>query len=166
MMTLNRLSDLLRPERTPTELERQAIVDVMDEAERFDAGMCTLAEVRAATSPRQRHLATRFSTPTDRAWPALMRLLDALIAEQKRAIVTNQGTFLLGDLIDAGMKIVHEDGREVIQFPDFWPWRVKPDPDLMIEGVRGEPHYRQREKQAPAQRPEHDREWWEEAHDE
>lgn len=143
------LSELLAPKRPPTPLEELAIAEVHELALRFNAGECSLAEIKAATSARQRHLATRYTTPGHPARRPLLTLLDALIAASQDVVVTTQGTYLLGDLIAAGMRIVRADGAELIQLPRAWPWRTKPDPDLGIIGVPGEPIYRNLSERGP-----------------
>src|SRR4051794_9819244 len=114
------IAELLTTKRPPTPLEDMAIAEVHDLAQRFVAGSCSLAEVKAATSAKQRHLATRYTTPNHPAWAPLLLLLDALIAESRDVVVTTQGTYLLGDLIAAGMRIVRDDGAEIIQLPRAW----------------------------------------------
>jgi len=144
------VSELLAPKRPPTPLERQAIADVHAVAIRFADGDCTLGEVRAATTPKQRHLATRYTTPKDAAWTPLLLLLDALLGASPDVVVTTQGTFLLGDLIGAGMRIVRDGGTEVIQLPRYRPWRTKPEPARGISGIPGEPIYRRLDERGPS----------------
>jgi hypothetical protein len=165
------IAELLTPQRPPTPLERQAIADVHAIAIRFTAGSCSLAEVQAATTPKQRHLATRYTTSTHPAWRPLLLLLDALLAGEPSTVVTKQGVFLLSDLIAAGMRIVRDDGVEVIQLPHYRPWRTRPDPDRGSSGIPAEPSYRSLDERGPsygsfgnAQPSEPktaQREWWE-----
>jgi hypothetical protein len=143
------IAELLTPKRPPTPLENMAIAEVHELAIRFVDGTCSRAEVQAATSAKQRHLATRYTTPRHSAWRPLLTLLDALIAESEHVVVTTQGTYLLADLIAAGMRIVRADGQEIIQLPRAWPWRTTPDPDLGISGIHGEPIYRKLTDRGP-----------------
>jgi hypothetical protein len=143
-------ASLLSPKRPPTPLERQAIAEVHELADAFAAGSCSLAEVQAATEPEQRNLAVRYTSPKQAEWPLLMTLLDALIAESKQTAVTSQGAYPLSELIDAGMRIVHRAGQEVIQLRSCWPWRVRPDPERGIDGIRGEPVFRDLDERGPA----------------
>lgn len=144
------IGSFLAPKRPPTPLERQAIAEVHELAMRYYDGDCSIGEIQSATTPRQRNLATRYTTPKDREWRPMMAMLDAVIAANQSVVVTQQGTFLLSDLIAAGMRILRDAGREVIQFPKFWPWHSKPDTDRGIEGIRGEPYYRSLEERGPA----------------
>jgi hypothetical protein len=144
------IAELLTPKRPPTPLENMAIAEVHELALRFADGACSLAEIKAATSAKQRHLATRYTTPKHPAWTLLLLLLDALIAESSDVLVTTQGTYLLGDLIAAGMRIVRADGHDIIQLPRAWPWRTKPNPDLGISGIHAEPVYRSLADRGPS----------------
>jgi hypothetical protein len=128
--------NLLAPSRTPTPLERQAITEVHELVLRFASGDCSLAEVQAATTPRQRNLATRFTTPKDVAWQPLMQLLNALIEETQGVVLTSHGAFLLSDLWP--MRVI----GNVLHLPIRWPWRTKPDAERGVDGERGEPVYR------------------------
>lgn len=164
------ISELLTPKRPPTPLERQAIAEVHELALRFAAAECSVKELHAATTPKQRNLATRYTSPKQAEWRPMMAMLDALIAAEQTVAVTKQGTFLLSELIAAGMRILRDAGREIIQFPHFWPWRSKPDPDHGVEGVRGVAFYRSLEQRgptygsfsqvAPAEMKPHVAEWW------
>lgn len=163
------ISELLTPKRPPTPLERQAIAEVHELALRFATAECSVKEIQAATTPKQRNLATRYTTPKQAEWRPMMAMLDALIASERDVAVTKQGTFLLSDLIAAGMRILRDAGREVLQFPRVWPWRTKPDPDHGVEGVRGEPFYRSLDQRGPVygnfgnpQPNEIKPEWWQE----
>jgi hypothetical protein len=142
-------AEVLKPQRTPSLAEAQAISDVHEFAVRFANGRVELAEVRAGCSGKQRWLATRFTPPNDPCFDPLMLLLDALIAEE-HPFQTKQGFLEPEDLAEPPGRIVYENGRTIVQFPIRWPWRVKPDPDKGIEGIRGEPIYRKEEDRGPA----------------
>lgn len=158
------------PKRPPTPSEAEAIAMVHEIAASFDRGDCTTADVRRATKGKQRWLATRFTAKDDPRFPALMRLLDALIAEDQGIVHTDQGPFPLDDLIAARMRVTFEDGREVISFPIRQPWVHKPD-DTDPVGIPGEPVYRRKEERCaeqhgfsvtpPAAAQSHEAEWWE-----
>jgi hypothetical protein len=142
-------AEVLKPQRTPNLAEAQAISEVHKHALRFVNGRVELDEVRAACNGKQRWLATRFTSPTDPLFGPLMQLLDALIAEE-HPFQTKQGFLEPEDLAEPPGRIVHEAGRTIVQFPIRWPWRVRPDPDKGIEGIRGEPIYREEENRGPA----------------
>ena len=72
--------DMAAPKRQPTPNEEEAIKDVYDLAINFKDGLITLDEVRAATSGKQRFLATTFTPPDHAMFKPLMSMLDALIA--------------------------------------------------------------------------------------
>lgn len=151
------IGDVLQPTREPTPMERRAIADVYELAERHIAGDSCLAEIRAATSGKQRWLATRFTPPDHPLVRPLMAMLDALVADIDHAS-TDQGTVETRDLFDPPAKIVRASADDlerigvdapsgdVICFPYAWPWTVKPNPDTGIEGIRNEPRYRSREQ--------------------
>lgn len=157
--------------REPTPKEQAAIAEVHELAGRRVEGSASLAEVRAATSGKQRWLATRFTRPDDPRFGPLMALLDALIADQADMAQTEHGLFERDDLIAAEIKIEREDGCEVIVFPDAYIWLSPPDPEKGIEGVRGPARYRPKNKRgpiystfsrvpSPRDQP-REREWWE-----
>lgn len=135
--TMQTIREAIGANREPTELERQAIAEVHELVDRFAMSLTDTAEIRAATSGRQRWLATRFTHPDDPRFPALMAMLDALIADDRTIVQTNKGAFAVEELWP--MKIDYE-GR--ICFPIAQPWRIEPDAKTGLGGERGEPIYR------------------------
>lgn len=139
---------ILGPNREPSPLERQAIAEVHELAERFALDAVSTDEIRSACSGKQRWLATRFTAPTDRVFAPLMAMLDALIADEGR-FKTKHGYFEPDDLFAANGRIVHEDGQAMLQFPYRWPWRIEPDKETRLGGERDEPVYRRSEQRGP-----------------
>lgn len=147
------LSAAMRPKRSPTPEEDAVIHEVRDIATEWDAGRLPLPEVRALCSGHMRWLTTRFTPPDHAAFAPLMRLLDALIADEQTAegdlIVTKHGTFTRKALIDAEARITREDGKEMVIFPIAYPWRIRPDEERGIEGVRAPAVYRAKHERGP-----------------
>lgn len=141
-------ANLLKPKRPPTPDERIAIREVHELAAGLQMGIVSLDEIRSATSGKQRWLATRFTEPKDVAFEPLMRMLDALIADEGR-FQTKHGDFEPGDFFDGEAKIIREDGHELVVFPALCPWERKPEPERGIEGVRRPPVYRQPHQRGP-----------------
>lgn len=144
---------LTAPNREPTPAEAVAIREVHDLAWEFVSlppvsRPAYLAEVRKLTTGRQRFLATAFTSPDDPEFAPLMALLDALIAREP-VRMTKHGVITEDDLREYQVRIEREDGRELLVFPERYPWRVKPDRDRGIAGVRGDPAYRRREDRGP-----------------
>lgn len=162
-------ASVLTPNRPPTPLERQAIREVHELADRFADGRASLDEIRAATSGKQRNLASRFTPPNDPAFRPLMTMLDALIADEPNVFVTNAGVYGVDDIVDGEGKI--DPAHNIIRFPIRRPWRVRPEPDRGVEGIRGEPIYLRAEDRgpkvgsfsqtAPVEFRSREAEWWE-----
>lgn len=164
---IRRIGDVMRPDRQPTGKEATAILDVQELAFRWELGQTTISEVRAATSGKQRWLATRFTPPDDPAFVPLMAMLDALVVAQTH-FETKHGPFSTDDLHTYGAKVVREDGRELLCFPIRYPWKRRPNPEIGDPGERGEPIYRRKEERGPhlgsfgdASPHEYEPEWWE-----
>lgn len=167
-------ADITEPKQPPTPIQAKAIADVHELAFLFDRGETTVAEIRAATSGKQRWKATQHTSKDHPAFGPLMAMLDALLASEQRVAVTDHGMFSMDELIDAGMRIVHDNGRTVICLAKRRPWFEKPDPDRGIDGIRGDPVFRPREEWGTpnhgnfgvnvqtSERKQRAPEWWEE----
>lgn len=169
------LAEAMRPKRVPTPNEEQAIADVRDMAVEWDAGRLPLSSVRRQSSGRQRWLATRFTPPDHPAFRPMMRMFDALIRSDEtegRVMVTRHGLITEAMAAESETTIEHHDGQQVIVFPVRYPWKVKPDPDRGVAGVRADAIYRPASERKPVygtfgaglrQKPdEREKEWWEE----
>jgi hypothetical protein len=130
------------PKRDPTPEEEEAIAEVRAVAVEWFAKRGPLADVRRATSGKQRWLATRFTPPTHAAFKPLMALLDALIAETgavatKHGIVDRDLLTETGGTINRGtgevrFPVAYEGGRGVFrtkqqQGPTITPFTTAPE---------------------------------------
>lgn len=137
---------MLLGERTPSVAEEQTVAEVHELVRAWRAGL-SIENVRQVCSGHDRWTAVRFTATQHTMWDPLMAMLDALIAsdtssEHGRMYQTPQGTFSEAELTHREARITKTtDGRLRILFPHTHPWRVKPDPERGIEGVRDAPRY-------------------------
>jgi hypothetical protein len=131
-MTWTKAADAIGT-RDPTPAEEEAIEEVREIAVAFAKGYGTLADVRRATSGKQRWLATRFTPPNHPAFRPLMGLLDALIAAQG-GVPTKHGIIDPALLRDTGGTINRGTGE--VRFP------------IAYEGGRGV--FRSKDQRGPA----------------
>lgn len=133
-----------------TVADAQARIDeILTMAAEWDAGRLPLAEVRRLCTGAERFLAVRFGPrPTP---PALLRLLDALVAGEG-VHITPHGVVTEDELREGEGAVIREDGRVGLAWPIRRPWRVKPDPARGIEGERAPAVFRRREDRGPAVR--------------
>lgn len=125
--------------RDPTPTEHDAIEEIQSMATEFAAGRLPIEEVRRLSTGERRWLATRFTPRDHPAFRPLMATLDALISTDpstSRVYPTKHGTYFQDDLRDAEATVRRDDGREVLEFPDVYPWSHKPDAERGIEGIR------------------------------
>ena len=118
-------------------------------------------QVRAVTSGRQRWLASSRLDSLDVRYPALMILLDGLIADQG-VIDTNHGMFTKWEL-GAWFGLVErtEEGGTVIRWPISVPWIEVPEEWKNNPGLRGEAVYRPIPEEDVIEVASRQPDWWE-----
>jgi len=164
-----RLGDAMKPNRTPTSTENEAIERVRELVLAFDVGSLPAEEVRRLCTGPERWLTIRFTPPDHVAFQPMMRLADALI-DANGMMRTRHGCFSRDDIAAVEAKIERKDGQELIVFPVRHPWLVKPDREKGIPGVRAPAIYRAASERGPMYKPldqapkpiriDLDRLWW------
>jgi hypothetical protein len=118
-----RLGERMKPHREPTLPEAKAIDRVLALARNYAdlpaiGRSAFLAEIRALSTGRERHLTTRFTPPDHPDFGALMAMLDGLIATEADLIATRHGLFDADDLRAVGAMT---RGRDLVVFPVRYP---------------------------------------------
>lgn len=150
-MPFKSLADVLAEKFPPTARQQEAIDQVQSVAISFAAGDSTLADVRRATTARQRNLTIRHTPPSHPSFRSMVIMLDALCAEDPTAFLTKHGLIGHDDLVSASGKINRDEPRERIMFATG------------TNKETGEAIYRPSRQEVTAQLPARPEiEWWEE----
>lgn len=138
-----RSEDEAHAEGMTHEEARGVVLFVRDLAVKLEDGRVSIEEIDQHTTAGDRHLAIRFTPPSNPAFAPLKRMLDRLI-DQQGAVLRLHGSFTREELAAVEAAVTPTE----VRFPVRHPWQVKPNADG-TGGVRSPAIYRAESERGP-----------------